>query len=76
MQALIQADRFQIAPGLTEAETLGRELLQFRAKINLQTGNETLEAWRTRDHDDLVLAVALACWFGQHGQRRFNIRVG
>jgi hypothetical protein len=24
--------------------------------------NETFESWRERDHDDLVLAVALAAW--------------
>jgi hypothetical protein len=25
-------------------------------------GNEQYEAWRESAHDDLVLAVALACW--------------
>jgi hypothetical protein len=37
----------------------------FKVKININTGNESFEAWRERDHDDLVLAVALACWFGE-----------
>jgi hypothetical protein len=45
------------------AEVLGRELQQFRVKVNLATGNESFEAWRERDHDDLVLATALACWY-------------
>jgi hypothetical protein len=40
-----------------------------RAKINLQTGHDSYEAWRERDHDDLVLAVALACyWKHNRGQ--------
>jgi hypothetical protein len=26
--------------------------------------NETFEAWRERDHDDLVLALALALYVG------------
>jgi hypothetical protein len=26
-----------------------------------------------RDHDDLVLAVALACWYGERGQKRMVI---
>ena len=38
---------------------LGRELLQFRVKVKLATGNETFESWREREHDDLVLSVAL-----------------
>jgi hypothetical protein len=25
-------------------------------------GNETMESWRESEHDDLVLALALACW--------------
>jgi hypothetical protein len=29
------------------------------------TGHESPEAWRERDHDDLVLAVALAVWCGE-----------
>jgi hypothetical protein len=27
--------------------------------------HETLEAWRERDHDDLVLAVAIAVWLAE-----------
>ncbi len=65
MQTLVQAGRFQIAPTLPDAAALGRELVNFRVKVNLATGNETLESWRERDHDDLVLAVALACWYGE-----------
>ena len=34
-----------------------------RVKVTL-AGNETFEAWRERDHDDLVLAVALALYVG------------
>ena len=33
-------------------------------KITL-AGNDTYEAWRESDHDDLVLAAALATWFGE-----------
>jgi hypothetical protein len=55
-----------IAPALPDAAALGRELLNFRAKVHLTTGNETYESWRERDHDDLVLSVALACWYGQY----------
>jgi hypothetical protein len=38
------------------------ELLNFRRKINLRTAHKSYEHGRESDHDDLVLAVALACW--------------
>ena len=41
-------------------------------KVKALTGNETFESWRERDHDDLVLAVALAIWFGDKGRRPFT----
>jgi len=40
---------------------LARELETFQVKLT-EAGNETFESWRERDHDDLVLAVALVCW--------------
>jgi hypothetical protein len=64
LQALLQSGRLKIAAELPLAESLKRELLTFKAKITV-AGNETFEAWRERDHDDLVLAVALSCWFGE-----------
>ena len=36
----------------------------FTTKITT-SANETYEAWRERDHDDMVLAVALAIWLGE-----------
>jgi hypothetical protein len=49
----------RIAPGLKLAPVLAQELSTFKVKVTA-AGNETFEAWRERDHDDLVLAVALA----------------
>jgi hypothetical protein len=63
LQVLFQNRRLTIAPML-ERELLVKELLAFRVKITV-AANETFEAWRERDHDDLVLAVALACWVGE-----------
>ena len=40
---------------------VARELGTFTVKIT-SSANETFEAWREREHDDLVLAVALATW--------------
>jgi hypothetical protein len=60
LQALLQSDRLRIAAALPEATELGT----FSVKITA-AGNETYAAWRERDHDDLVLAVALAAWLGE-----------
>lgn len=64
LQLLFQEQRLKIPP-LPERDILVKELRAFRVKVNLRTGNETFEAWRERDHDDLVLAVAMAAWVGE-----------
>ena len=62
---LMQNGQLKIAEGLRLRETLVKELLNFRVKINISTAHDSYEAWREGDHDDLVLSVALACWAGQ-----------
>jgi hypothetical protein len=64
LQVLLQARRLQIAD-LPEREVLVRELAGFKVKITV-AANETFESWRERDHDDLVLASAIAAWLGAH----------
>ena len=53
------------APEALSAGILMAELITFRSKITV-AGNETFGAWRERDHDDLVLAVALALWLAEN----------
>ena len=48
---------------------LKKELLNFRRKINLKTAHDSYEHWRESDHDDLVLAAALACWWARRLRR-------
>jgi hypothetical protein len=66
LQLLLQARRLQIARSLPEAATLVRELENFRVKIT-QAAHETFGAWREGQHDDLVLAAALAGWWAERG---------
>ncbi len=61
LQVLLGHRRLQVAAALPEARGVQRELETFSVKIT-DSGNETFESWRERDHDDLVLAVALASW--------------
>jgi hypothetical protein len=71
---LMQNKQLKIAEGLQLADTLKRELLNFKVKINIATGHDPYEAWREGDHDDLVLAVAMACWCGERYLRKETSR--
>ena len=64
LQVLLQTRRLKVAQSLPEAATLVRELETFRVKIT-EAAHETFGAWREGQHDDLVLAVALAAWVGE-----------
>jgi hypothetical protein len=71
---LMQNKQLKIAEGLQLADTLKKELLNFKVKINIATGHDSYEAWREGDHDDLVLAVAMACWCGERYLRKETSR--
>jgi hypothetical protein len=71
-QVLLQGGRLKVAAGLPEAETLRRELLNFKVKIDPRTAHDSYEHWREGDHDDLVLSVSMAAWFRQWWNRRIN----
>jgi hypothetical protein len=81
MQVLLQDRRLKIAEG-PERDTLLKELRAFRVKVKVTTGHETFEAWRERDHDDMVFAVSLPLWLVERGTRSgpglrvFKIRGG
>src|SRR4029077_2757853 len=62
VQVLLQQRRLKIARSLPDAETLVGELQTYRVKTSTA---EALDVWREGAHDDLVLAVALACWWAE-----------
>lgn len=69
LQVLLQTERLKVQRTLDLAATLQAEMKNFRVKINL-LGHESYGAgddWREGNHDDLVLAAALACWAGESG---------
>jgi hypothetical protein len=72
VQVLLQTERLKIAKALPEAAILQEELLNFKVKIT-EDAHDTYGAWRTGTHDDLVLAVAVAAWYGERERpRRFR----
>ena len=64
LQVVFQSGRLKIAGSLPLASVLTKELSTFRVKIT-KAANETFEAWRDGDHDDLVLALAMVVWIGE-----------
>jgi hypothetical protein len=64
LQVVMQSRRLRIARTLHESAVLVRELQQFQVKITA-AAHETFGVWREGQHDDLVLAVALACWWAE-----------
>lgn len=75
LQVLLQNQRLKIADALPQKDLLLKELLNFKAKITL-AGHETFEgdAWREGAHDDLVLATALACWYGENSYYKIEFK--
>jgi hypothetical protein len=65
VQVLLQSQRLLIAQALPAAEDFVKELLAFQVKIT-SSAHDVYGSWREGTHDDLVLAVALACWYGEH----------
>jgi hypothetical protein len=66
-----------IAQELDLRTTLEKELAGFKRKIRLDTGHDSYEHWREGDHDDLVLACALAVWWARRrpkGTTRMRVR--
>ena len=66
LQVALQSGRLRIAEDLPLADTRLKELRGFRVKITLtghaKFGNDVGAGWREADHDDLVLATAIALW--------------
>ncbi len=79
VQVLLQSERLKIASSLKEAATLTAELLAFKVSISLKGhdsyGNDVGQ-WRENPHDDLVLAVALAAWHGEHHKPVVEYEIG
>jgi len=63
----------KVAKGLKGWDILRDELLLFRRKQNKKTAHISYEHWRESDHDDLVLAAALACWKATLGRPRLRV---
>jgi hypothetical protein len=64
-QVLLQDRRLKFGKKLPHVKLLEEELLRFEVKIT-DAGTDTYGAWREGAHDDLVFALCLGVWFGEH----------
>jgi hypothetical protein len=78
LQLLFEQGALEIAKGVKDSATLVREMGDMRVKVT-SSGREQYEAGTSGQHDDLVSALALACWAvkkvwgGTVGERRGRI---
>jgi hypothetical protein len=70
--APIQDGRLKLAEALPLTVVMAEELAAFRVKMTA-AGNETYQAERDRDHDDLVTALALALYAGGRGETKVYV---
>jgi len=64
MKVLIETGAVKFRAGMEEAAAVKKEMAAFKVKISA-AGNDSYEAWRESDHDDMVLATSIALWVGK-----------
>lgn len=64
LQFLFQNDKLKIVDGISEVDTLIKELMSFRVTISA-SGHDRYSSGSTAVHDDLVLALALAAYYAR-----------
>ncbi len=65
LQVLLQNNKLRVSWKLKLAGILTAEMLNFKVKIDPRTAHDSYSAWREAEHDDLVLATALAAWWAE-----------
>lgn len=64
--SIFQRGVFTAAENMQLAGTLKTELQNFKVKIDPKTAHDSYESWREGAHDDLVLSVSMAAWYGEY----------
>jgi hypothetical protein len=73
LQVLLERGELKIARGLGQAGALMKELVDVKARIG-SGGRVRVGADGAGEHDDLVIALALACWRAGRKQVGFGTR--
>ena len=72
VQLALEKGDLRIARHMTEAGALVRELVDVRVTAGMRTGKVRIGADGTGQHDDLVIALALACWRARWRENGFG----
>jgi hypothetical protein len=65
IRVVAEGRRITAAQELPDARVFAQELLNFRSKITSRA-HDTYEAARDGEHDDMVMAAAVAVWYAEH----------
>jgi len=71
LQVLLERGQLRIAKGLATSESLRRECMDMRMEVS-SAGRAKMGAEGAGEHDDLVIAMALACWRAAQGVNGFG----
>ena len=74
LQIALQAYRLHVSKRIPAVPQWISEMEGFTAKVRA-AGGESLEAFTSAVHDDLVIATALACWGAEHPIERPKLRM-
>ena len=66
LQVRLEKEELRIPEVLDVARTLVTELMNMKVRIS-DSGHDAYGAFRSGEHDDLVLALGLACWARRFG---------
>jgi hypothetical protein len=72
VQVALEKKELRIARRMREAGSLVRELLDVRIAAGLRLGRVRIGAEGSGEHDDLVIALALACWRARRRENGFG----
>lgn len=65
LQVAVQQGRVQVAQGLPLAPMFDKEITNFELRFSAKREEDQYGAWREGEYDDLLLAVAIAVWWGE-----------
>lgn len=74
LQVMLEKGRLKIARDMKETGNLVKELCAMRSMPKESRGRVRFGAGGVGEHDDLVMAVALACWGAQRPVNRMGTR--
>ena len=73
LQVLLQNEQLKSPTGINLKDELIGELQNFKVKLSAETGHDSYEAWRSGDHDDLVLSIALPLWYSEYDRKQGRV---